>query len=164
MALKAGYNGVKKSILDKLLALAGSVIIKSIGDGLDYDETTGELSSVASGLPDYVLNTEVDTGRKWVDGKEIYSKITAVYKNGSVNTEDGWSQVSGAVGSYANSTHYSGLDTIVEARISNRNSTSTTGLTNAVLNFTNSTATFGGINFTVPGTAYLYCEYTKAEI
>lgn len=34
MALKAGYKGIKKSVLESLLSLLGSKVIKSIGDGL----------------------------------------------------------------------------------------------------------------------------------
>ena len=44
MALKAGYKGVKKSVLDSLLSLLGSVAIKDIGDGLALD-SDGELAA-----------------------------------------------------------------------------------------------------------------------
>lgn len=44
MALKAGYKGVKKSVLDSLLSLLGSVVIKDVGDGLTLD-SSGELSA-----------------------------------------------------------------------------------------------------------------------
>lgn len=43
MALKSGYYGVKKNILDELKQLDGAKITKSFGSGLDYDPTTGEL-------------------------------------------------------------------------------------------------------------------------
>ena len=49
MALKAGYNGIKRSVASMLTKLAsdmsGAVIIKSIGSGLLFDESTGELSA-----------------------------------------------------------------------------------------------------------------------
>lgn len=44
MALKAGYKGIKKSVLDSLLSLLGSVVIKDIGDGLALD-SDGELAA-----------------------------------------------------------------------------------------------------------------------
>lgn len=42
MALKAGYNGVKKSVLDKLLQMSGALIIKSLGTALSLSDA-GEL-------------------------------------------------------------------------------------------------------------------------
>ena len=38
MALKAGYKGIKKSVLDALMVLKGSKIIKSIGNGLSLSD------------------------------------------------------------------------------------------------------------------------------
>lgn len=43
MALRAGYYGVKKSVLDAIAGMAGSKIIKSIGDGLKLTNA-GKLS------------------------------------------------------------------------------------------------------------------------
>lgn len=187
MALKAGYNGIKKSVLDKLLQMSGALIIKSLGTALSLSDAgelrvrnasdshsgvvqpdgvstyiEGGLLKAAASSSDYVLNTEVDTGRKWIDGKTIYSILTPIFKNGNVNSEDGWA--AGGTGFYSNTTLFSGVDTIIQARICNRNATSTTGLASAVVNFTNATATFGGVNFTVPGDGYLYCEYTKETV
>lgn len=42
MALKAGYQGIKKSLLDKLLQMSGSLIIKSLGTALSLSDA-GEL-------------------------------------------------------------------------------------------------------------------------
>ena len=42
MALKAGYNGIKKSVLDKLLQMSGALIIKSLGTALSLSDA-GEL-------------------------------------------------------------------------------------------------------------------------
>lgn len=53
MALKAGYKGVKKSVLDSLLTLLGSVVIKEIGDGLTLDsdgELFADINDVGDGL------------------------------------------------------------------------------------------------------------------
>ena len=44
MALRAGYYGVKKKILDELEKLDGAKIIKSVGAGLSFNSSTGALS------------------------------------------------------------------------------------------------------------------------
>ena len=98
MALKAGYYGVKKSLIDLVKALASSVIVKDVGDGLEYDEETGELSaeikSIGDGLEldengelaatgkstEYAV-TEFDTGEKWINGGAIKGKIYKVKAN-----------------------------------------------------------------------------------
>ena len=73
MALKAGYYGIKKALLEKLESLFDSVVIKSIGDGLDLS-AAGELSSTSTGGFDY-STSEVDTGQKWIDGRSIYCRV-----------------------------------------------------------------------------------------
>lgn len=53
MALRAGYKGVKKSVLDSLLSLVGAVIIEEIGDGLtltDENELEADVKSIGNGL------------------------------------------------------------------------------------------------------------------
>lgn len=82
MALKAGYKGVKKSVLDSLLSLLGSVVIKDIGDGLALD-SDGELSvDVGDGLTfglDGELSADIDTDTmEFKDGK-LAAKITSGY-------------------------------------------------------------------------------------
>lgn len=42
MALKAGYQGIKKTLLDKLLQISGGLIIKSLGTALSLSDA-GEL-------------------------------------------------------------------------------------------------------------------------
>ena len=88
MALKAGYVGIKKNILDSLMTLLGSKVIKTIGNGLtlsevgalstDIDTDTmeyknGKLACIATGGVDY-SESEVNTGLKWTDGRDIYMK------------------------------------------------------------------------------------------
>lgn len=98
MALKAGYVGVKKSVLSFINNLVGSKIIKTIGDGLSLTNAgklnltaataskiggvkvgdglaieNGVLNVTATGS-DYSTN-EVNTGIKWIDGKDIYMKV-----------------------------------------------------------------------------------------
>lgn len=48
MALRSGYYGLKKKLLDKVKALPG---IKSIGDGLSLNPTTGELTATGTTVP-----------------------------------------------------------------------------------------------------------------
>lgn len=106
MALKAGYIGIKKSMLGVINSLASAKLIKSFGDGLNLtsggklnmtaatasklggvkigeglDITDGVLSVSASGVVDYSA-TEVDTGIKWIDGKTIYAK--SYFKDSSI--------------------------------------------------------------------------------
>ena len=76
MALKAGYYGVKKAILGTINSLAGALVIKSLGEGLELSDA-GELSCTSTGGVDY-STTEQDTGLKWVDGKDIYQKTYMV--------------------------------------------------------------------------------------
>lgn len=97
MALKAGYHGIKKSLLDKLLQMSGALVIKSLGTALSLSDA-GELrvrnaSDSHSGViqPDGETTSivdgklvskggvsftalEQDTGLKWVNGKKIYQK------------------------------------------------------------------------------------------
>lgn len=98
MALKAGYYGIKKSMLGVIRSLAGAEVIKSIGDGLDLtsdgnlsvdiDTNTMEFNdgklSAKTASADYDTD-EVDTGAKWIDGKPIYRKVihsdTAIANN-----------------------------------------------------------------------------------
>ena len=63
MALKAGYNGIKKSLLDKLLQMSGALIIKSLGTALSLSDA-GELR---------VRNaSESHSGVVQPDGETIY--------------------------------------------------------------------------------------------
>ena len=88
MALKAGYKGVKKSVLDFISSLSSAKIIKTIGDGLNLT-SSGELDveinpetmefvenklSAKSVNVDYSTD-EQDMGVKWIDEKTIYSKV-----------------------------------------------------------------------------------------
>lgn len=98
MALKAGYIGIKKSMLGLINSLASAKLIKSFGDGLNLTSagklnmtsataskiggvkvgegleiTDGVLNVTSTGAVDYSTE-EVDTGVKWVDGKTIYRK------------------------------------------------------------------------------------------
>lgn len=72
MALKAGYIGIKKSMLGFINNLAGAKIIKTIGDGLLLSDD-GTLSTDGTGVINYSTE-EQDTGIKWIDGKKIYQK------------------------------------------------------------------------------------------
>ena len=87
MALRAGYFGLKRKLINKLenmldistigdgLSLVSgtlSAAIKSIGDGLTLS-AEGVLSSDSTGGINY-STTEQDTGLKWIDERTIYQK------------------------------------------------------------------------------------------
>jgi len=109
MALRAGYYGVKKSVQAVISNLSGAKIIKSIGDGLkltsagklscDIDTDTMEfkdhkLSVKQSGSSGGITysTTEVNTGRKWIDGSDIYC-ITHMYESPFTPTDMSWTNM-----------------------------------------------------------------------
>lgn len=98
MALRAGYYGLKNSVkrtLEKLASdMAGAKAIKNVGDGLSLSDQgalsanidsdtmefkNGKIASKSSSW-NYSLS-EVNTGQKWIDGKDIYLK-TLYFENG----------------------------------------------------------------------------------
>lgn len=76
MSLKAGYKGIKNSLAVGMSAFmqkfANALVIKSIGSGLSLSEA-GELSASAQSV-DY-STTEFNTGKKWIDGSDIYGIV-----------------------------------------------------------------------------------------
>lgn len=156
MALKAGYQGVKKSFLDlinsmKIITSIGDGLALSegkelsvnegnglhfdandkleldLGDGLEFD-ANGKVKTSGAGLPDY-STTEFDTGRKWIDGKEIYGKVL-VPSSGSI-TKNTWVDL-GVMGI--------GTDTVSDAITIKGMIKNATG--NAMYPFPDSTVTF----------------------
>lgn len=97
MALRAGYYGLKKKLLEKVNALPG---IKSIGDGLSLNSTTGVLSATGGGGTTVVANPEGEASAnltKLEVGETIYgipaqpditgkADITAIGTNETGNT------------------------------------------------------------------------------
>lgn len=99
MALKAGYIGIKKSMLGLINSLASAKLIKSFGDGLNLTSagklnmtaaTASKIGGVKVGdgleIEDGVLKctvsggfdfstSEFDTGLKWIDGGTIHGKV-----------------------------------------------------------------------------------------
>lgn len=92
MALRSGYYGLKNATVkavQKLLSdTSGAKIIKTIGNGLkltsagtlscDIDSDTmefknGKLAAKTGGF-DFSTD-EVNTGQKWIDGKDIFCKV-----------------------------------------------------------------------------------------
>lgn len=98
MALRAGYYGLKHSLISKLQSMATAKIIKTIGTGLNLTNAgklnvtaasasalggvkvgegleinDGVLSVTTTGGLDYSL-TKQDTGLKWLDGRAIYKQ------------------------------------------------------------------------------------------
>lgn len=99
MALRAGYHGVKKSLLAAISNLSGAKIIKSIGDGLkltsagklscDIDAETmefknGKLSSknTGSGVKSHVY-TGVGGSSTEITFDDAPSKIIGIYELGT---------------------------------------------------------------------------------
>lgn len=76
MSLRAGYKGIKNSLAVGMTAFmqkfANALVIKSIGSGLSLSEA-GELSALAQSV-DY-STTEFNTGKKWIDGSDIYGIV-----------------------------------------------------------------------------------------
>lgn len=70
MALKAGYKGIKKNVLDSLLTLLGSVVIKEIGDGLTLD-SDGELSADINDVGDGLTLSESGTASVDIDSNTM---------------------------------------------------------------------------------------------
>lgn len=97
MSLKAGYKGIKNSLAVGMSTFmqkfANALVIKSIGNGLNFSEA-GELSAIAQSV-DY-STTEFNTGKKWIDGSDIY---------GIVIVEDNPTTSGGA-----NQVKYTGID------------------------------------------------------
>lgn len=109
MALRAGYYGIKKSLLDTITGLVGSKVIKSIGNGLaltdagelstDIDTNTmeylnGKLAAKSVNW-DFATENAVPTGQKWIDGKELYCRVVVfdnpvsvpAYTSGTAGTQ-----------------------------------------------------------------------------
>lgn len=83
MALRAGYYGLKKKLLEKVNFLPG---IKSIGDGLSLNDTTGVLSAIGGGADkaDKTDIAPVETGttasRAYAVGQQFYLSDGKLYK------------------------------------------------------------------------------------
>lgn len=93
MALKAGYQGIKKSLLDKLLQMSGSLIIKSLGTALSLSDA-GELrvrnaSESHSGVvqPDGVT-TFIEEGLLKSAASGFSVTLLAEYQNGMPRNEE----------------------------------------------------------------------------
>lgn len=88
MALRAGYVGIKKTMIGMIEKLSSAKIIKTIGNGLkltsagtlscDIDSNTMEFKSgklAAKGGGVVYAETEYSTGDKWIDGSVIYGIV-----------------------------------------------------------------------------------------
>ena len=112
MALKAGYYGVKKSVLAFVNSLTNAKIIKSIGDGLafsdagalsaDIDNATMEFKNgkiAAKAVAVDYSTTEQLLPEKWLNGESLYRKVftfdatETIPANGAVLITEGYSDI-----------------------------------------------------------------------
>lgn len=79
MALKAGYHGIKKSLLDKLLQMSGALIIKSLGSALSLSDA-GKLSVDTDGVTINVVDGKLvaDIPSSGLDYELLYDGSTPV--------------------------------------------------------------------------------------
>lgn len=186
MALKAGYKGLKDAFkfkLEKLIAdTAGMKIVKTIGNGLSLsdagtldvtaasDSALGGIKvgdnlhidehgvlSASGGGAQYVVNTEVDTGKKF-GGKTIYGLYTKFFSGGAATQE--WSQ-SGA-GWACSLIPANAVDTLLNCEAFTYDS-GVYGMTQTPISFDRTSGVFS-MNFSITNDAYLYLEYTKQSV
>ena len=134
-----------KDLSRALASIAGG--LKSIKDIIDTIEPGGG----GTGVLDYSFD-EQDTGRKWVDGKTIYSKT--IYNPDSTSTQ-------------FNFTVPTEIENLIECKFVYIQTGSYPGIT-IVYDAASRIATAGSLTGAVSGTAaadgrYLYIEYTKTS-
>lgn len=112
MALRAGYYGLKKSMISFISSLSDAKIIKSIGNGLklsnagaisaDIDSSTMEFKNGKIAAKAVSVNYSTDEAllpEKWVDGKDLYRKVfpfgstQTIPANGAVLITEGYSDI-----------------------------------------------------------------------
>lgn len=76
MALRAGYYGVKKSILEAISRLSGAKIIKTIGDGLKLT-TAGKLSCDIDSETMEFKNGKLSSKGSGMTKKSVFSTLTS---------------------------------------------------------------------------------------
>lgn len=90
MALKAGYYGIKKDLINLIKSLSGTKVIKTIGDALNLT-AAGRLNVKVDGVTVKIVDNkltaetavtyesgEVDTGDVWIDENKIYRSIFSI--------------------------------------------------------------------------------------
>lgn len=112
MSLKAGYIGVKKSMLGIINSLSVAKIIKTIGNGLklsnagslaaDLDNDTMEFKNGKIAAKAVAVNystTEKLLPEKWLNGESLYRKVftfdttQTIPSNGAVLISEGYSDI-----------------------------------------------------------------------
>lgn len=120
MALKAGYKGIKKNVLDSLLTLLGSVVIKEIGDGLTLDsdgELSADINDVGDGLTlseSGTASVDIDTDTmEFTEGGKLKAKITSGFSMEQIYNGNGEPAATGADVSLISDKHFSDYDLII---------------------------------------------------
>lgn len=179
MALKAGYIGIKKSMLGLINSLGSAKIIKSFGDGLNLTNAgklnmtaasaskiggvkvgeglsidNGVLSAAGGGL---VYEDEKNNAGS-LNGMTYYTQLIPFYQEGAAAPE--WSQVSGG---WANENFAAGdIDLILRSVIINETSGGAYSLTSGTVQFNNTTGVWT-LNFTTAYNTYIAVDYCVKE-
>lgn len=179
MALKAGYIGIKKSMLGLINSLASAKLIKSFGDGLNLTSAgklnltaasaskmggvkvgeglsieNGVLSASGGGL---VYETDKNNAGS-LNGMTYYTQLIPFYQGGAAAPE--WSQVTGG---WANENFAAGdIDVIIRSVVINETSAGAYSLTGGTVQFNNDTGVWN-LNFSTAYNTYIAIDYCVKE-
>lgn len=181
MALKAGYVGIKKTMIGLINSLSSAKIIKSFGDGLDLTSDgelnltaasaskiggikvgeglsieDGVLSRIGGDGAAIVLDTKFDTGKTY-NGKKVYGVFTKFYEAGHETTH--WTTT--GVLWFCDLIPANVVDFMLHFEVITVDSDVFT-LFSTIVTFTKSTGAFA-MNFSAPSDAYIYVEFTENE-
>ena len=180
MSLKAGYIGIKKSMLGLINSLASAKIIKSFGDGLNLTSagklnltaaTASKLGGVKVGeglsIDNGVLSLAGGGGLVYettkneagtLNGMKYYTQLIPFYLAGAA--AEGWQQ-SGS--SWVNSEFSAGdIDLIIKSTIVNETQAGAYSLTSGTVVFNNSTGVWT-LNFSTAYNTYIMLDYAVKE-
>lgn len=179
MALKAGYIGIKKSMLGLINSLGSAKIIKSFGDGLNLTSAgklnltaasaskmggvkvgeglsieNGVLSAAGGGL---VYEEEKNKAGS-VNGMTYYTQLIPFFEGGAAAPE--WTQ---SGGNWINENFQAGdIDLILRSVIINETSGGAYSLTSGTVQFNNETGIWN-LNFSTSYNTYIAIDYAVKE-
>lgn len=179
MALKAGYIGIKKSMLGLINSLGSAKLIKSFGDGLNLTSAgklnltaasaskmggvkVGEGLSIENGVLSAsgggLVYEEEKNKAGSLNGMMYYTQLIQFYKDGAAapgwtNTGSQWTNENFAAGD---------IDLILRYVIINETSGGAYSLTSGTVQFNNATGTWN-LNFTTAYNTYIALDYAVKE-